>query len=69
MRRRAYDKAIEDYGQAIALDLRLVAAYRSRGAAYFISESYDKALPDDDAVIRLVPMSLAATPTVARCAS
>lgn len=55
MRRRAYDKAIEDYGQAIALDPRLVAAYRNRGAAYFISESYDKALPDYDAVIRLVP--------------
>jgi tetratricopeptide (TPR) repeat protein len=55
MRRRAYDKAIEDYGQAIALDPRLVAAYRNRGAAYFISELYDKALPDYDAVIRLVP--------------
>jgi tetratricopeptide (TPR) repeat protein len=55
MRRRAYDKAIEDYGQAIALDPRLVAAYRNRGAAYFISESYDEALPDYDAAIRLMP--------------
>jgi tetratricopeptide (TPR) repeat protein len=55
MHRRAYDKAIDDFGQAIALDPRLVAAYRNRGATYFISELYEKALPDYDAVIRLQP--------------
>jgi len=53
LRRRAYDKAIEDFGQAIALDPRGVAAYRNRGAAYFILGLYDKALPDYDAAIRL----------------
>ena len=55
MRRRAYDKAIKDYGQAIELDPRLAAAYRNRGAAYFIGELYDKALPDYGAAIRLKP--------------
>jgi tetratricopeptide (TPR) repeat protein len=55
MRRRLYDKAIEDFGQAIALDPRLARAYRNRGAAHFIGEAYDKALPDYDAAIRLQP--------------
>jgi tetratricopeptide (TPR) repeat protein len=55
VRRRLYDKAIQDFGQAIELDPRLVAAYRNRGAAYFIGESYDKALPDYEAAIRLQP--------------
>ena len=55
LRRGTYDKAIEDYGQAIALDPRLVAAYRDRGVAYFILELYDKALLDYDAAIQLKP--------------
>jgi tetratricopeptide (TPR) repeat protein len=55
LRRGQNDKAIQDYGQAIALDPRFVDAYRNRGAAYFNTGAYDKALPDYDTAIRLDP--------------
>lgn len=55
LRRDEFEKAIKDYGQAIALDPRFANAYRNRGAANFNLGLYDKALPDYDAAIRLEP--------------
>ena len=55
LRRDAYAEAIQDYGQAIALDPRFANAYRNRGAAWFNLGQYDKALTDYDAAIRLEP--------------
>jgi tetratricopeptide (TPR) repeat protein len=55
LRREVYDKAIQDYGQAIRLDPKFASAYRNRGAAYFNLGQYDKALPDYDAAIAIEP--------------
>ncbi|HYD05208.1 MAG TPA: tetratricopeptide repeat protein [Reyranella sp.] len=55
LNRDLFDKAIQDYGQAIALDPRFANAWRNRGAAWFNTGAYDKALADYDAAIRLEP--------------
>lgn len=55
LNRDLFDKAIQDYGQAIVLDPRYANAYRNRGSAFFNMGAYDKALADYDAAIRLEP--------------
>jgi tetratricopeptide (TPR) repeat protein len=55
LRRDQFEKAIQDYGQSIALDPRFANAFRNRGAAWFNTGQYDKALADYDAAIRLEP--------------
>jgi tetratricopeptide (TPR) repeat protein len=52
---QAYDKAIEDYTQAIRLDPNSSIAYRERGKAYSDKGDQDKAIADYTQAIRLDP--------------
>ena len=49
------DRAIADYGQAIALAPRLAAAYNNRGLAFFAKDNVSKALADFSAAVELDP--------------
>jgi tetratricopeptide (TPR) repeat protein len=54
--RNDYDKAIEDYSNAIKLDFcHLYAAYYNRGLAYFRKNLYDAALNDLNTALSLKP--------------
>src|SRR5271165_4018575 len=53
--RRDYDKAINDYTEAIRLDPNDAKAYHNRGRAYHYTKHYDKALSDYTEAIRLDP--------------
>jgi tetratricopeptide (TPR) repeat protein len=50
-----YDRAIQDYGQAIKLDAKSATAYANRGVAYDNKGEYDRAIQDYDQAIKLKP--------------
>jgi tetratricopeptide (TPR) repeat protein len=50
-----YDRAIQDYSQAIKLDAKSAAAYNNRGVAYDNKGDYDHAIQDYDQAIKLRP--------------
>ncbi len=52
-----YDKAIEDYSRAIAIDPNNANAYNGRGIAYRKKDQYDKALEDFNKAIAIDPNS------------
>jgi tetratricopeptide (TPR) repeat protein len=53
--KRDYDRAIQDYDQAIRLNPKDAAAFLSRGIAYSEKKEYDRAIEDYDLAIRLNP--------------
>ena len=48
-----YDRAIQDYNQAIRLDANSASAFTGRGAAYFAKGDYERAIQDYNQAIRL----------------
>ena len=50
-----YDRAIEDYNQAIHLNRSYAIAFDNRGTAYTAKEQYARAIQDHDQAIRLSP--------------
>ena len=50
-----YDRAIEDFGKAIALNPKYAKAYINRGNAYYHKGEYDRATKDYDKAIALDP--------------
>jgi lipoprotein NlpI len=50
-----YDRAIQDYGQAIRLKPDFVLAFLDRGLAYYTTGQYDRAIQDYGQVIRQKP--------------
>ena len=50
-----YDRAIQDYSQAIKLNGKLAAAFSNRGVAYDKKGDYDRAIADFDQAIKLKP--------------
>ena len=50
-----YDRAIEDFDQAIRLDPKYARAFYDRGNAYAAKAQYDRAIEDYDQAIRLNP--------------
>jgi tetratricopeptide (TPR) repeat protein len=50
-----YDRAIQDYNQAIKLNAKSAAAYNNRGVAYDHKGEYDRAIQDYDQAIKLKP--------------
>ena len=54
-KKRQYDRAIQDYDQAIRLEPSHVANYTNRGIAYKNSGQLDRAIQDYDQAIRLNP--------------
>jgi tetratricopeptide (TPR) repeat protein len=55
LQKKQYDKAIEDFTEAIRLDPKLADAYLNRGVAFEKKKEYDKAIKDYTEVIRLSP--------------
>ncbi|OHE57632.1 MAG: hypothetical protein A2Z47_13215 [Thermodesulfovibrio sp. RBG_19FT_COMBO_42_12] len=55
-----YDKAVEEYSKAIALNPNYAEAYSNRGAAYNEKGQYDKAIEDSIKAIALNPYYAAA---------
>jgi tetratricopeptide (TPR) repeat protein len=55
-----YDRAVEEFDQAIRFDPRLSLAFNNRGAAYADKAQYDRAIEDYDRAIRLDPKYAAA---------
>ena len=55
-----YDKAIEAYTKAIALDPNYADAYNNRGVAYWDKGQYDRAIEDYNKAITLDPKDAAA---------
>jgi tetratricopeptide (TPR) repeat protein len=55
-----YDKAIEDYSEAIRINPEHATAYNNRGVAWSWKGEYDKAIVDCTEAIRLDPQCLAA---------
>lgn len=54
-RERHYDRAIQDYDQAIRLKPDYAEAFSNRGIAYYDKGHYDRAIEDYDQAIRLNP--------------
>jgi tetratricopeptide (TPR) repeat protein len=54
-RKRQYDRAIQDFDQAIRLNPNNAIAFSNRGAAYASKGQYDRAIQDFDQAIRLNP--------------
>jgi len=54
-RKGQYDRAIEDYDQAIKLNPNFVLAFVDRGDAYNSKHEYDRAIQDLDQAIKLDP--------------
>ncbi len=54
-RKREYDRAIQDYNEAIRLSPNYAYTYRNRGLAYNNKGDYDRAIQDFNDVIRLNP--------------
>ena len=52
---REFDKAIDDYGEAIRLDGKSAAGYQVRANMFLNIGAFDKAIADCDAAIRLGP--------------
>jgi tetratricopeptide (TPR) repeat protein len=50
-----YDRAIQDYSQAIKLNSKFAVAYNNRGVAYERKNEYDRAISDYDQAIKLKP--------------
>jgi tetratricopeptide (TPR) repeat protein len=55
LHKKEYDKAIQDFNEAIRLDPRWLPAYRDRGNAWSYKQDYDRAIVDYDVAIRLDP--------------
>jgi tetratricopeptide (TPR) repeat protein len=55
-----FDKAIEDYSQAIKLESKLPVAWRNRGSAYYHLGKYKEAIKDLDEALKLSPEYLSA---------
>jgi Tfp pilus assembly protein PilF len=51
--RRQYDKALEDYTDALGLDSNSVPVYNNRGVLYTATEEYELALADFDRAISI----------------
>ena len=52
---KEYDRAIEDYNQALKLNPKLVAAFNNRGIAYGNKGEYDRAIADYNQALKLNP--------------
>jgi len=52
---RAYDRAIDDYNEAIGLDPKYAIGFNNRGLAYQRKGQIDRAIEDYDEAIRLNP--------------
>jgi tetratricopeptide (TPR) repeat protein len=50
-----YDRAVQDYNQAIKLNAKFAAAFNNRGVAYDNKGDYDRAIADYDQAIKLKP--------------
>ena len=50
-----YDRAIQDYDQAIRLNPNFASAFNNRGFAYSRNSQYDRAIQDYDQAIKLNP--------------
>jgi len=50
-----YDRAIQDYSQAIKLNPKFAVAYNNRGVAHERKSEYDRAIVDYDQAIKLKP--------------
>jgi lipoprotein NlpI len=50
-----YDRAIQDYDQAIKLNPKFAVAYNDRGVAHEHKNEYDRAISDYDQAIKLKP--------------
>ena len=50
-----YDRAIQDYDQAIKIDPNYVYAFVNRGIMYAKKKQYDRAIQDYDQAIKLDP--------------
>jgi len=50
-----YDRAIDDFDQAIKIDPNNASAFSNRGAAYEIKDQYDHAIENYDQAIKLNP--------------
>jgi tetratricopeptide (TPR) repeat protein len=50
-----YDRAIQDYDEAIRLALQFEEAFNNRGVTYGEKGEYDRAIRDYDQAIRLDP--------------
>jgi tetratricopeptide (TPR) repeat protein len=50
-----YDRAIQDYNQAIKLNPKFALAYNNRGVAHERKNEYDRAISDYDQAIKLKP--------------
>jgi tetratricopeptide (TPR) repeat protein len=50
-----YDRAIQDYSQALKLNAKFAAAYNNRGVAYDRKGEYDRAIADYEQAIKLKP--------------
>ena len=55
-----YERAIDDYNQAIELDPKYAFAYNDRGVAYYGKGDYDSAITDYNQAIQLDPKYAAA---------
>ena len=53
--KKDYDKAIDDYTEAIRLDPGIAPAYNNRGAAWGAKKDFDKVIADCNEAIRLDP--------------
>lgn len=57
---RKYNRAIEQYTQALELDSQLTAAYIGRGNSYYETDEIDLAIQDFDQVLAIDPLHAAA---------
>jgi tetratricopeptide (TPR) repeat protein len=48
-----YDRAIADYSEAIRLDPKYAAAYKSRAVAWFAKGDYSRAIADYDEALHV----------------
>ena len=55
-----YDRAIQDYNQALQHDPSYVAAYNNRGVAWAVKGQYNRAIRDYDQALQLAPSYVAA---------
>src|SRR5260370_8214037 len=52
-----YDRAIQDYDQAIKLNPKFANAFTNRGGAYFSNGQYNRPIQDYDQPLNLTPTS------------